>query len=199
MITEDIQQSRLLLDGFLNYLRVTAPIKRTNAVSMLIDGVLEENQTQLKEKEVKLFKKLEKDLPETVIPDEPLRFILNSILQYAVASIPPHEILGLITRSFVLQEPPPERAPFGKGGRHVEITLFFTGAKKSAEPSGREIESRAIQREDSLSLILKMVEEMVRRNRGVMKLRENEKEARLSISLEIPAERRRAFHYQNDN
>ena len=199
MITEDIQQSRLLLDGFLNYLRVTAPIKRADVVNMLIDGVLKENQAQLREKELKLFKKLEKDLPETVIPDETLRFILNSILQYAVASMPCHETLGLITRSFVLQEPPPERALFGKGGRHVEITLFFAGVKKPVELSGREIESRAIQREDSLGLILRMVEEMVRRNRGVMKLRENEKEEKISISLEIPVERRRAFHHQSDN
>ncbi len=199
MITEDIRQSRVLLNGLLNYLRVTAPIKRTDVVNMLIDGVLKENQAQLKEKEVKLFKKLEKDLPETVIPDELLRFILNSILRYAVAAMPSYEILGLLTRSFILQEPPPEHALFGKGGRYVEIALFFTGRRKAVEPSGKGIESRAIQREDSLGLILRMVDEVVRRNRGVMKLRESEAEAKVSISLEIPVERRRAFYHPNDN
>ncbi len=198
-ITEDIRQSCLLLDGLFNYLRVTTPIKRTDAVNMLVDGVLRENQARLKEKEVKLFKKLEKDLPETVIPDEPLRFILNSILQYAMAAMPSHGTLGLVTRSFVLQKLPPGDAVFGIGGRYVEIALFFTGRKKPKEPFGGKIESEAIQKEDRLHLVLRMVEEIIRRNRGVMKLRENEKEAKLSISLEIPVERRIAYYHPNDN
>jgi hypothetical protein len=199
MITEDIRLNRMLLDGLLDYVRVTAPIKRTDTVSMLIDEVLKENQAQLKEKEVKLFKKLEKDLPETVIPDGPLRFILNSILQYAVAAIPFHESLGLLTRSFILQEPAVEQPVFRNRVRYVEITLFFTGRKKPAEPSGKEEESGLIQWEDSLDLILTMVEEIVRRNRGVVRLREEEKEAKLFISLEIPVERRRVYYHPNDN
>lgn len=199
MITEDIRKSGLLLNGLLSYFRVTAPIKRTDTVNTLIEEVLEKNRAQLKEKEVKLFKKLEKDLPETVIPDKPLRFILSSLLQYAVASMSSRETLGLLTRSFVLQEPPPEQAWFGKGGRYVEIILFFIGRKKPAGPFGREMESGAFQREDSLDLIIRMVAEMVRRNRGVMKFRGDEKEAKFSISLEFPVERRRAFYNPNDN
>ncbi len=198
-ITEDILQSRLLLDGLLNYLRATAPTERTEAANMLIDGVLEENQALLKEKDVKLVKKLEKDLPETVLPDEPFRFVLNSILQYGVASMPCHETLGLLTRSFVLHEPASGHALSGKGRRYVEIVLFFTGPKKPAEPSGREIESGAIQGEHRLGLLLRMVEEIARRRGGAMKLRKQEGEARLSISLKIPVERRRAYHPPNDN
>ncbi|MGB7575263.1 MAG: hypothetical protein WBN53_15530 [Thermodesulfobacteriota bacterium] len=199
MITEDIRKSGLLLNGLLSYFRVTAPIKGTDTVNTLIEEVLEKNRAQLKEKEVKLFKKLEKDLPETVIPDKPLGFILSSLLQYAVASMSSRETLGLLTRSFVLQEPPPEQAWFGKGGRYVEIILFFIGRKKPAGPFGREMESGAFQREDSLDLIIRMVAEMVRRNRGVMKFRGDEKEAKFSISLEFPVERRRAFYNPNDN
>jgi hypothetical protein len=198
MITDDIQKSVLLLDGFVSYLRVAAPIKRTDTVNMLIDEVLKENQDQLKEKEVKLFKRLEKDLPETVIPEKPLRFILNSILQYAVASMSPHGTLGLLTRSLVLEERPPEQALFRKGGRYVGITLFFTGSKKFVEPFDREMASETIQREDSLDLILRMVEEMVHRNRGVMKFRAHKKEAKLSISLAFPVERRSALYHPND-
>jgi hypothetical protein len=199
MITEDIQESGLLLNGLLNYFQVTTPIKKKDTASILIEEVLKKNQAQLEEKEVKLFKKLEKGLPEIVIPDKPLRFILNSILQYAVTLMPSHETLGFLTRSFFLQEPHQEQTLFRKGGEYVEITLFFTGCKKPVEPFGRETESKAIQREDSLDLILGMVKEMVRRNRGVMKFQGDEREARLSISLEFPVERRRAFYDPNDH
>jgi hypothetical protein len=61
------------------------------------------------------------------------------------------------------------------------------------------MESGAFQREDSLDLIIRMVEEMVRRNRGVMKFRRDEKEAKFSISLEFPVERRRVFYNPNDS
>jgi hypothetical protein len=198
-ITEDIRKSDLLLNGLLNYFRVTARLKRTATVNILIEEALRKYRAQLKEKEVKLYKKLEKDLPETVIPDMPLRFILNSILQYTVAHMFSHETLGLLTRSFVLQEPPPKQAFFGKAGRYVEITVFCMGRKKPAKPFGREGQSTAIQRDDRLDLILRMVEETVRRNRGVMKFRVDEKEANLSVSLEFPVERRRAFYNPNDN
>jgi len=199
MITEDIRRSDLLLNGLLSYFRVTAPIKRTDTVNILIEEVLKKNKAQLDEKELKLFKKLEKDLPETVVPDKPLGFILNSVLQYAVASMSSHETLGFLTRSFILQESPPEQALFGKGGRYVEITLFFTRRKKPAVPFGREMESGAFQREGILDFIIRMVEEIVRRNRGVMKFRGEQKEAKFSISLAFPVERRRAFYTPNDN
>ena len=199
MITEDIRKSGLLLDGLLSYFRVTAPIKRTGTVNTLIEEVLEKNRAQLKEKEVKLFKKLEKDLPETVIPDKPLGFILSSLLQYAVVYMSSHETLGFLTRSLVLEEPPPEQALFGKRGGYVEIILFFTGRKKPGGPFVKEMESRAFQMEDSLDLIIRMVEETVRRNRGVMKFRGHEKEGKFSISLEFPVERRRVFYDPNDN
>jgi hypothetical protein len=199
MITEDIRKSGLLLNGLLGYFRVISSIKRTDTVNILIEEVLEKNQAQLKEKEAKLFKKLEKDLPETVIPDKPLGFILSSLLQYAVASMSSHETLGFLTRSSVLQEPAQEQALFGKGGRYVEVILFFTGRKKPAGAFGKEMERGAFQREDSLDFIVRMAEEMVRRNRGVMKFRRDEKEAKFSISLAFPVERRRVFYDPNDN
>ena len=198
-ITEDIQETGLLLNGLLSYFRLTAPVTRKATVNILIEEVLEKYRAQFKEKEVKLFKRLEKDLPEIVIPDMPLRFILNSILQYALASIPRRETLGLLARSLVLPELPPEQTLFGKEGRYVEITLFFAGRKSPEEPLGKEGENRAIQGDDGLDLLLRMVEETVRGHRGMMKWRVDETEGNFSVSLELPAERRRAFYHPNDN
>jgi len=79
-ITEEIHLAGLLLNGLLNDFEVTFPTKKTGTVNILIEEVLRENQVRLKEKEVRIFKKLEKDLPEIVVPEKPLRYILNSIL-----------------------------------------------------------------------------------------------------------------------
>ena len=35
-----------------------------------------------------MFKKFDMDLPETIVPDEQLRFILDSLLQYTIALMP---------------------------------------------------------------------------------------------------------------
>lgn len=91
------------------------------------------------------------------------------------------------------------QAFFGKEGRYVEITLFFMGRKSPEEPLGKEGENRAVQGDDGLDLLLRMVEEMVRGHRGVMKWRVGEMEGNFSVSLELPAERRRAFYHPNDN
>jgi hypothetical protein len=199
MIAQDIQKTDLLVNGLLNYFQVTSPIKKTNTVNNLIEEVLKKHRIQLEEKGAKLIKKLEKDLPEIIVPDKQLRFILNSILQYAVTLMPSHETLGFLTQSFVLQERPLEQTLFRKDETFVETTLFFTGFKGPVEPFGMGREIEAVQEKDSLDLILRLVKEMVHRNRGVMKLQGDKKEAKLFISLEFPVERRTVLHDPNDH
>lgn len=199
MIAQDIHKTDLLVNGLLNYFKVTSPIKKTNTVNNLIEEVLKKHQGQLEEKGAKLIKKLEKDLPEIIVPDKQLRFILNSILQYAVTLMPSHATLGFLTQSFVLQERHPEQTLFRKDKPYVETTLFFTGFKRPVEPFGMRREIEAVQEEDSLGLILRLVKEMVHRNRGVMRLQGDKKEAKLFISLEFPVERRTVLHDPNDH
>ncbi len=199
MIAQDIHKTDLLVNGLFNYFQVTSPIKKTNTVNNLIEEVLKKHRVQLEEKGAKLIKKLEKDLPEIIVPDKQLRFILNSILQYAVTLMPSHETLGFLTQSLVLQERHPEQTLFRKDEPYVETTLFFTGFKRPVEPFGMRREIEAVQEEDSLGLILRLVKEMVHRNRGVMKLQGDKKEAKLFISLEFPVERRTVLHDPNDH
>ena len=136
MTSKDIQQANFLLNGLSNYLKATTPIRKKDTVNLLIEEELKKNQAQLEKKGAKLFKKLEKDLPEIIVPDEPLRYILDSILQYAVTLMPPNETLGFLTKSLVPQEPGQNQALFRKGGHYVEITVFYTGWQKPLESSG---------------------------------------------------------------
>jgi len=48
-----------------------------------------------------------------------------------------------------------------------------------------------------MDLILRLVEEMVHQNRGVMNFQADEKEAKRFISLEFPVERRTVIYYSN--
>jgi sensor histidine kinase YesM len=198
-ITKEIHQADLLLNGLLNYFEVSFPTKKTGTVNILIEDVLRENQVRLKEKEVRIFRKLEKDLPEIVVPEKPLRYILNSILQYAVTYIPFHETLGLLTQSFYLHEPGQDQPLLGKREGYVGITLFFTGYKKSVECGETGLEIGTFGREEGTDLFLQLVKEVAHRNRGVMKIKVDEKEAKVYVVLEFPVERRTTLYYQNDN
>jgi hypothetical protein len=199
MIAQDIHKTDLLVNGLLNYFQVISPIKKTNTVNSLIEEVLRKHQVRLQEKGVNLVKKLEADLPEIIIPDKQLRFILNSILQYAVTIMPSHETLGFLTQSFVLEKRRSEQDLLREGEPYVETTLFFTGLKRPVGPFVRGAGIEGMPKEDSLDLMLKLVKDLVHRNRGVMKIQGDESKARYSISLEFPVERRTVLHYPNNN
>ena len=155
-----------MLNGLLNYFEVTFPTQKTGTVNILIEEVLKKNQVRLKEKEVRIFKKLEKDLPEIVVPEKPLRYILNSILQYAVTCVPSHGTLGLLTQSFVVHKPSQDPTLLWNGRGYVGMTLFFTGDKKCVESWKAELKIGTFGREEGTDLLLQLVKEVVYRNRG---------------------------------
>ena len=198
MITEDIHQTDLWLNGFLSYFHVTTPIQKTNTVNTLLEEVLKKNQLQLEERGVKLFQKLEKDLPEIIVPDEPLKYILNSVLQYIITSTPPNGNIEFSTKSFILQR--------GVGGTpscfeeyrgYVEILVVLAGG---GEPVGQSEAAwgriPSLQEDQALELMLRLVKEMVQKNRGIMKFEADEKRSKTIISLRFPVERRKMFFYE---
>jgi light-regulated signal transduction histidine kinase (bacteriophytochrome) len=193
-VTEDIEKIDMVLSGLVNYIKLNTPIRKTNTVHRLIEEELKKYQVKLEEKGIKLFKRFEKDLPETIVPDEQLRYILSSVFQYALANISPNLNMGLITRSFVLEKEVGEGPPlFQKDGRYIEISVVFTGYKKTAEQGVGTI---TLQKEEPLDLILRFVKEVVQRNQGMMKIEGDEKKAKTFVSLRFPVERRKVVYYQ---
>ena len=82
-----------------------------------------------------------------------------------------------------------------KGERYVQIELLFKGEKQDERFS-----ENSIFQEDPLGIVLlRLVKELVRKNQGIMKLKKNEKQARMSISLWFPSERREMVYYQPDD
>ena len=193
-VIKDIGETDLLLEGFLQYLLISNPLKKKGTVNRLIEEVSKKYQVQLEAKRIKLSRKYEEDLPETIIPDEPLRYILNSILQYGVNSVTPDGDMEFLTQSFIFQrEAGARHGALRKDERHIEISLVFTGYKKWGEPSQ---ESPVIQEEEPLSLMLRLVKEVVQKNQGIMRFETDEKKGITFISLRFPSERREIVHYQ---
>ncbi len=68
VVTEDIEKMEMVLNGLMDYIKLHTPIKKMNTVHNTIEEVLKKHQVKLEEKRIKLLKRFEKDLPETVVP-----------------------------------------------------------------------------------------------------------------------------------
>ena len=182
------------MDSFLQYLSINSPLKKKGTVHRLIEEVLQKYQVQLDEKRVRLSKKFGKDLPETIVPDELLRYILESILQYAVSTITPGGDMEFSTQSSRFQKDVSARqGVLRKDGQYIKIKLLF----KASKEQGERFAETPIFREKPLSLmLLRLAKEVVRKNQGIMKLEKDEKQGRVSISLWFPSERREIVYYR---
>jgi glycyl-tRNA synthetase beta subunit len=193
-IMKDIGETNLLLEAFLQYPFVNTPLKRKDTIHKLIDEVLRKYRVRLEEKRVNLSKKYEKDLPETIIPNEPLNYILNSILQYGLKAVTLNGDMEWSTRSLLFKR----KVSVGqkvsrKNERYIEIKVVFTDYKKR----GRRFEgSQAVYQGEPLDLILRLAEEVVRKNRGIMEFKMDERSEKASISIRFPSERREGVYYQ---
>jgi len=188
-ITKDIEKNDLMLNGFLNYIKATTPIRKKGTVNTLIEEVLRKHQVRLEEKKIKIFRNFERDLPEAIIPDEQLRFILESVLQYAMAMMPLDGSLEFSTKSVVLQkEMREDQAFFKKNGNFIEVLVAFTYSKGPEEQA-------ASQKEIVPDLMLRLVHDILERNQGMIKFELNETKGKRFISLKSPVERRGVVQY----
>jgi hypothetical protein len=200
IVTEDIEKIDAVLNGLLNYIKINTPIQKTNTVHEILEEILKKHEDQLESRMVKIFKRFEKDLPETSIHDEQLRYILNSILHYAVPTIPPHGSIGFLTKTCEFQkEIPGSHLSAPKDGSQIEVLIAFSGSKKVSDPLEPLLGIPSDEKEEGIELELRLVREMVEKHRGVMRLDVNEKKPRTLISLRFPVERRKVFYYSSIN
>jgi len=194
----DTKKIDILLDGILDYIKVSTPVSKTNTVHLITEEALRKNQILLEEKNIRLFKKFEKDLPEIAIPDDQLRYIINAVIQYAIMMISNDGSIGFLTKSLVLQrEIPEDQGLFKREENYIEMLVQFTGYKMQMDqpetipPLPISPAEKLLNFESVLDLELRLVEEVVRKNRGTLKLETDEKKLRTSIILRFPVERRK--------
>ena len=201
-VTEDIDKTEAELNCFLDYLKMKSPIPRTNTVHLVLEELVKKNEKKLAEKKIKIAKKqYEKDLPETSVQDEELKYILNWIIQYAITSVASSGTIGLLTRSFDPQEIKDDLTSTSHGeGRCLEILVAFgangNGNDKSNERPLPPMGLQTVHRENGDNLILPLVEEIVQKNSGIMKSKVDPEKRLTQISLILPSDRRKVVQYQ---
>jgi hypothetical protein len=197
-VSEDIKKIDSVLNSLLNYININTPIIKTNTVNFLLEEVLEANEKQLLDKRIKIYKKCDKVLPETFIHDEQVKFILNSVLQFAILSTPVNGSIGFLIKSFDIQNGTADKkSPLEKNG-YVEVAVGFMG-EKLRNPTGPSSDSVPLQKEDSANLILQLVKEILQKNFGMMKFEVDEKKSRTLVTLRFPIERRKVIYYEPIN
>jgi hypothetical protein len=197
-IAKEIEISDLLLTSLLYYIKTGAPMEKTNTVRTLIGQALSKYRAQVEEKNIKTTETFEENLPETIVPDEQLKYILNSVLLYAVVSTPPGGSIELLTKSSGLQ-----RCTGGdqvhpvKADKYVEIRLVFSSVARSgwSERAMEEI-IPSLQKDVGFDLLLRLAKEVIVKNQGGIKFQTDEDKAKMIVSLRFPAERRKVFFYK---
>ena len=196
IVTEDIEKIDSVLDGLLSYIKINTPVRKTNTVHTIVEEALKKYEKSFEQRRIKVFKKYETDLPETVVHDEQLRYIMNSILQYAQPSIAPEGTIGILTQCVDLQKDKPED-PRGQGneGGCIEILILFTGYKKSVEQLEAALGGSRVEQAETIELELRLVKEIIQKNHGTMRFEVDEKKPRTVISVRLPVERREVVYY----
>jgi hypothetical protein len=192
IISDDIKKIELVQNSLLNYIRINNPITKTNTVNTLIEEEIKKYESELEEKKIRLFKTLEKSLPEIAVPDDQLRYIVSCVLQYIMALIPVSGNLGVFTKDVVLQK----EMGVDREWKFIEILIAYTGYRKPVEQFRSPLGIPAHSKEKILDLALRLVDEIVQRNRGMMKFEEDEKKGKATISLRFPVERRKMVFCQ---
>jgi len=198
-IAEDVDKTDSMLNCFFEYLKVNSPLERKNTVNLILEEALKNQEGHFKEKKIKIFRKqYEKDLPETSVHEEQLRYMFNSILRYAIPLIPPNGSIGFMTKTMSDQDVAEEaRAGLKKEGKYIEILFGFTCQEKSTKQVETLLGTPAIHREETNGFILRLVEELVQKNRGFLKIKADEEKPITLISLILPIERRKQIYFQS--
>jgi nitrogen-specific signal transduction histidine kinase len=178
IVTEDIGKIDSVLNHLLTYIKINTPIEKKDTVHFILEEILRRHEGQLQDRNIKIFKKFEKDLPETTVHEEQLRYILDALLQYVLPSVPPNGSIGFLTKSL---DPRTEAAEANK---------------KPVEQFESVLGIPALQKEEAVELELRLVKEIIQKNQGMMRFEVNEKKPRTIVSLRFPIERRRLIYYQ---
>jgi hypothetical protein len=185
-VNEYIHGTNSGLDCFFDYLKIRSPIRKKNTVHTILEEILDGNEKKFRDRKIQIVKKqFEKDLPETSVPDDHLRYILNWVVQYTSSSISSNGNIGFLTRSLDFKEVKDDSQSFPKRDRkYIEVIIFFMAREEVNEAPETKLGTKAFVRENDF--IFPLVEEIIRMNRGIIKVKVDHKKHWTQISLFLP-------------
>ena len=200
IVNEDIEKTLSMINCFDDYLTFSTPTIKRNTVNTLVEEVIKKHEREFEERKIKIIKKqFDKDLPEAWFPDEQLRYLLNSVIECLVLSIPHEGSIGFLTRLFDPESlNGEEKSQLQKDRKYLEI-LAVSASDTDRKPGEENKVSPGVSsypgQEEAIQLILKLVKEIITKNRGMMRYKVYDDKPMTFISLILPVERRNVVHY----
>ncbi len=133
-VKEEIKRIDSVLNSLLNFINVNTPIAKPNTLYVILEEILGADEKQFRQKDIKIHKQYEEDLPDTYVQPEQVRFILHAVLQYVILSTPPGETIGFLMKSSDNGTAAEKTLPEDKR-RYVEVIIGFNGNGKLVDPS----------------------------------------------------------------
>ena len=198
IISEDIERTMSVLDCYCSYLRFNNPARKKGTIQTLMEGTLNVHEKQLKDKNITIInKQFEKDLPEAMMPDAQLRYVLDTIIQYSLLSLPHYSSLGFLTRLYDHSGGNgQEQGGLQKDRQYIEILVVSSHREKS---KGFSAGVGAGNNGAGTELMLELVEEVIGKNQGGMKLKSYDQKEMSFISLILPVDRRKVLQFPSPN
>ena len=198
-MTKAYDQIVSTVDILSSYVNATSPIAKKNTIHCILEEILETNEKKLHARKIELRKTLAEELPETVFHDEQVRFILNLLLQYAILSTPPRGSIDIVTQ-FVNNEKEQDLSSNDPlKGKYSEVLISSSYPKYSLNESPGAPEVLRIERDSTSHFILRLVREMIGRNKGMIDFQMDRMKSRTRVSLKFPVERRQVAYYRPAN
>ena len=204
-VAKDVKKIDSVLNTLLNYISISTPLIKTNTLNIIMEEILEANEKQLRDKGIHVFKHCDEDLPHTSMHPEQVRFVLNSLLQYAILYTPAGGNIGFSIKYLNPKSMgSPQATSVKDNGTHIGVSIGFSGSKPGVGSSGNGCGgngpgTKEVQKDEAIELILKLVTEAVERNHGVLRFIADEKGLKTLITLSLTLERRKAIHYEPIN
>ena len=196
LMNEDVEEIESVLNSLLGYVKINSPVIKSNTVHLLTEEALKKNESRLAGRNIRIVKKFGQNLPETIVPEPQLRYILNSLVEYAIALTVPNGMIGFMTKTVVIEkEIDKTQTLFQKDGQYVEIVVVFTGPRKRAQQFETALGTPPVRKQEVSDLKLLLVQQIIRKNRGIMKYDVDEGKPRTYMSLRFPVERRKVVYY----
>ena len=195
MMTKEMEKTENLADSLLEYVRVITPAEKAGTIHTLLEETLKGCQTRLDEKKTEVTREFEWNLPETIVPDEHMRYMLRSLLGYAVNVMPSYGFLRFSTRSSV-SGATKEQMGFTVVGRAIEITTAFSAVMKRKEEPPAGLEMISNNEREILKFQIWLLENVVKRNQGNLTFAVDKEKDEITIFVKFPIERRRVVCYQ---
>ena len=196
-ITKNYKKIDLVLNIFLNYIRMSQPVAKKDTIHTILDELLAGYQKELEDKSILVSKDYHAQILEITVHEEQVRFILGSILQYAILTTPVNGSLRVTTRPVLLQKSPEEEKIVPLKGRYSEVSIQCSFLERPAPDPGKKPGAPNPSQEEGFRSLLLVSRELVQKHQGSFEFKVDDSELRKCVTLRFPAERRQSFYYKS--